>query len=1074
MPALTPGSGVQPRFDALSDWRDVNPRYNWRSWALTEHNVARPRFGRGIAPLGGRSGLRGQLFGAVRDYSPPRRTHTKKVPWGIPKTIEYFGESNLNPTATDTTLAASTAYQAQIAVTIVEQLNRNSFLSVKLVWCYNAANTATCGFTGSRVTCNINGGTDYTIDRSHASTAITGRSQSKVLETDVTDVFRDQWGADSGFTAKTVNVSIAVSTSIASNVNGQAPKLVITYAYDPSVQVDVPAPVPAETPPDIAQFRTKTIRIPVQSHGTTLTASQQEAGADGVLPRTNQLPDLDTFLPESDKRYLSVYLESYANLNLAATTSFTPFVQIGVAAEVARAQLIQGNWTGNTPFWRDHYSLNANFDATGQNWALSATSINWRCDLTARMPLICSFIVVTYAYNYTTTTDVICESWTPFENPSGDATNITQIAVSPPLNPPNRHFAIIDIPENPTVVRAAVVGQLVVGGAGPDLGINSGQGATRIYTSVSTIGEHTLMHRMDGVPMWDLRQGRNNVFFDFYNTGAPAVIRSHFFDGAYAHVLYTVALTNSKYEASPAAGGRDPNELCPADQLDAERCTRVICFQQKHEEENAFSTGMLGSYGKREPAVPMLGEIWKMSGALMEVGMWTIGTGRECTVTFSTGSDEPTGGGMVGMLTPRLPGVGTGYVTSRRWLPMTSMFNADSNRVGKLRPDRKRVYNSHQLATNSFLYYVNFYFTISNHRFELLGSMQENSNIAPVEDGTLVDIWALDDTLGTPNGDFLDIAKAELVARVPTFGKGAFGKTRFRFEVPDDYRLYFAKYAGLTLPAASPEDGPGNGNFFPLVVYTGLPGDQIAVETHTAQIHRKVSIAPQSFTLGAAPTPGGISIQTAQIHRPVFFAPQNFTIGMPSAGGVSADVEITTFPATNTTSTSATFTFTSINPAEYSVDGSPFAPASSPINLVGLSVAAHTITIRDIANPTRKQSFSWTVLSPSGDTTPPVITIVSPTPGTPLLRFVPIILRVTDNVALRRVVIFVRFADSEIWETVHDGDNFSPTFPAPDNTRTVIVGPNGYEYNLLRLGGWPKTPELHVVAIDTAGNMTVL
>ena len=123
----------------------------------------------------------------------------------------------------------------------------------------------------------------------------------------------------------------------------------------------------------------------------------------------------------------------------------------------------------------------------------------------------------------------------------------------------------------------------------------------------------------------------------------------------------------------------------------------------------------------------------------------------------------------------------------------------------------------------------------------------------------------------------------------------------------------------------------------------------------------------------------------------------------------------------------------------------------------------------------QREAFNGVLFaSDASSLTAPVITLLSPAPGVPRLRFVPFVLRVTGVSALRRVFIFVRTANSVIWETVHDGDNFSPTFPTPDNTRTVITGPNGYEFNLLRLGGWPDTPELHVIAIDAIGNMTIL
>lgn len=84
-------------------------------------------------------------------------------------------------------------------------------------------------------------------------------------------------------------------------------------------------------------------------------------------------------------------------------------------------------------------------------------------------------------------------------------------------------------------------------------------------------------------------------------------------------------------------------------------------------------------------------------------------------------------------------------------------------------------------------------------------------------------------------------------------------------------------------------------------------------------------------------------------------------------GGTTPDVEITAFPVVSTTATDATFTFTvNTGAAEYSLDGGAYAAASSPLTVSGLSLGAHTITIRSTTDTAHKQTFAWTVVASSG------------------------------------------------------------------------------------------------------------
>lgn len=106
------------------------------------------------------------------------------------------------------------------------------------------------------------------------------------------------------------------------------------------------------------------------------------------------------------------------------------------------------------------------------------------------------------------------------------------------------------------------------------------------------------------------------------------------------------------------------------------------------------------------------------------------------------------------------------------------------------------------------------------------------------------------------------------------------------------------------------------------------------------------------------------------------------------------------------------------------------------------------------------------------DTDPPIVTIISPAVGSSIARTIPIVFNVTDPGGdFRRIIIVATFASSSLKEVVHDGNTFGPKYVGSINTRTVIT--DGFQYTILRDGGWPANLVLTPFAIDTAGNENV-
>lgn len=99
------------------------------------------------------------------------------------------------------------------------------------------------------------------------------------------------------------------------------------------------------------------------------------------------------------------------------------------------------------------------------------------------------------------------------------------------------------------------------------------------------------------------------------------------------------------------------------------------------------------------------------------------------------------------------------------------------------------------------------------------------------------------------------------------------------------------------------------------------------------------------------------------------------------------------------------------------------------------------------------------------DVTPPVVTVVSPAPPGPVGRNDAVRLRVTDSISLKRAWLFVTMNGEQY--VVHNGYSFRPAY-ATGSTRTPIEG--GYEFVVLRTGGWLAAPSFEVQAMDEAGN----
>lgn len=103
-----------------------------------------------------------------------------------------------------------------------------------------------------------------------------------------------------------------------------------------------------------------------------------------------------------------------------------------------------------------------------------------------------------------------------------------------------------------------------------------------------------------------------------------------------------------------------------------------------------------------------------------------------------------------------------------------------------------------------------------------------------------------------------------------------------------------------------------------------------------------------------------------------------------------------------------------------------------------------------------------------GDGNPPVVTY-DPPPDTPVGRYQPVRISITDETGVVGLIVEVFYDGFRTSEIVFSENTFQPAFVG----ESYIQGP---PTNLLlyvkRSGGWIETPRLRVIAWDNGGNIT--
>lgn len=279
------------------------------------------------------------------------------------KTVEYPFETRI------TSLAATTRYDFPQITLHIPEVNSRTFRSVSLV-CQVRHDSATAASSTAWLMGIKLGGVAFSDSSVTSTITNSGEHQSLTFTKNVTSYFATNFGSGASQTAQaSFSITALPTTSITM-------KLIITYEYDDTA----------------ATTRVKTVRIPIESlTSTNVTNTLTEVGS-------NQVPALDTFLPEASKVYRSIWFEVFANETSTAVTDFSIGYALDSEAESTRALLPQA--LTSSPWFFDIWRRNdMTTNATHQFKVVSS--------VTGRFTNLGAVLHVTYEYNHTTSTSIL-------------------------------------------------------------------------------------------------------------------------------------------------------------------------------------------------------------------------------------------------------------------------------------------------------------------------------------------------------------------------------------------------------------------------------------------------------------------------------------------------------------------------------------------------------------------------------------------------------------------------------------------------------------------------------------------
>lgn len=416
------------------------------------------------------------------------------------KTIEYAFPENTS------TLAAATLFEfSAITLSIPENTSR-TFMSVIVEVHALDGSTAATSMTSWLIGIKLGAATFNNVTVTDTLTH-SGENQTWMFTRDVASYFNTNFGTD---ISQTCQIAVQFGGVATRNITA---KLIITYEFNDTGQ----------------QTRIKTVRIPLESNTGALTTTLTEIG-------TNQVPALDTFLPESSKVYRNIWFEVMGNQGTTTTTDTS--LNLALDAEAANPDFVHENALASDVWFKRIWVRDTMATNQTHQFKMSVSAGGFPCNHLAI--LLC----VTYEYDHTNSTTILNSLMMPINE------SIQRAGATTPADKSLfTHMFYIEEPGTITMVQSGVqYNWASTAGINPNVSI--GSQAYRTYTSSGNVvcGQFSLMQRCDSGSAqnqgFSLARGLNTVNVSIYHATADNVT-----------IISVILYLN--YTSGKASGGAD-------------------------------------------------------------------------------------------------------------------------------------------------------------------------------------------------------------------------------------------------------------------------------------------------------------------------------------------------------------------------------------------------------------------------------------------------------------------------------------------------------------------------------------
>jgi hypothetical protein len=423
------------------------------------------------------------------------------------KTVEYAFDYS-----TATVAAAGVRTFSSITVDIPETTSR-TFRSVILEYTAYDTNTTAASMTSVTQGVQIDSVTLNTILTTQ-TIVNSGENQSFIFTRDATAYFQ------TNFTGSSHSVTATLSMAVSATTNATC-KIIITYEYDDAGQTT----------------RVKTVKIPLDGNTGSLTTALAAIG--GI---NNQIPALDTFLPESGKVYRDIFFETYTNTGTTSTTDTALILRLYGTTDLS-STVFENALT--TDRWVKRIDKILGLLATSTPYSPQARTGS----TVSPFPCLSCVLVVTYTYDHSASTTIL----NSIQIPALDEAGWTG---GPTIADSSRFYRTFTVEEpGPiTLVQSGVIMSFIDGGL-VVMDVRIGNQTSRTFTNPATVraGCMHLSRRFDngaagGGAGIVLSRGRNEIQIDFFSTGtATSTI------GSNVSGLIFLNYTSGKHEQGDAA-----------------------------------------------------------------------------------------------------------------------------------------------------------------------------------------------------------------------------------------------------------------------------------------------------------------------------------------------------------------------------------------------------------------------------------------------------------------------------------------------------------------------------------------